>query len=150
MNNPIFDFVKQNGHLIAAVIAGTCALTAAYIRRDRRWEKSETVPFFGLMVPPLLSIVLGVGCFAAEIYVYNIDPPADQSDPGLGDPGTMLVLIGSVLVAAGLLWGPYNLYRLVTWPRPPADQGEEPPPSVPVATPGLSKVRGGFTDRPKS
>jgi uncharacterized membrane protein len=133
----VIDFVRANGHLIAAVIAGTCALTAAYIRRDRRWERTESgVPVFSLLMTPVIFILIGIGCLSAEFFVYNIESRPDLSDPGLSDPGTLLALAGCVMIAAGLLWGPYNLYRLATWPRPPeAPPGEEPPPSVPLPTP---------------
>lgn len=37
----VYDLLSTYGFLVAAVIAGSCALTAAYIRRDRRWERWE-------------------------------------------------------------------------------------------------------------
>jgi len=111
----IVSFIKQHGHIIGAAIAGTCALTAAYIRRDRRWERTESVPIFGLLFGPLLSILIGVACLAAEYYAYNIESTGDAL---AADPGTILVWFGSVLIAAGLLWFPYNIYRLITWPAP--------------------------------
>ncbi len=143
----IVKFLKEHGHLIAAVIAGTCALTAAYIRRDRRWEKSETgrAPFLGLMLPPLLSIVLGAACLAGEYFAYPIEPTGDAL---ASDPGTMLAWVGSVLIAAGLLWLPYNLYRFASWPKPAAEEpldviaADAPAKgSVPVASSSVAKGR---------
>lgn len=132
--DPILKFLQAHGHLIAAVTAGIFAITAAYIRRDRRWEHIETgkrVPVFGLLLPPLLSIILGVGCLGAEYFAYNIQPSGEIVT---GDPGTIAALFGCVLISAGLLWGPYNFYRWITWPRPnvvlDAQPVMEPPPST--------------------
>jgi hypothetical protein len=136
----IVGFVKQHGHIIGAIIAGTCALTAAFIRRDRRWEKTDSVPVFGLLVGPLFSILLGAACLAAEVYAFNIESTGDAL---AADPGTILAWFGCVLIAAGLLWFPYNVYRLITWPRP--DLPVEPAPnsalidSTPTRGAGLRK-----------
>jgi hypothetical protein len=117
---PALKFLQAHGHLIAAFVAGACALTAAYIRRDRRWEriqKGKGVPHAGLLLPPFLVLFVGAGCLAAEYFAYNLQPGGTI---GTGDPGTILALVGCVLVAAGILSVPFNFYRWVTWPRTPA------------------------------
>jgi len=144
----IFDFVRANGHLIAACIAGTCALTAAYIRRDRRWERNESrVPILGLLFPPVFAMIVGVGCLAIENFVYPIEP-GGVSEPG--DPGPMFAWFGSVMIAAGLIWLPYNIYRMAKWPRPqPVDDDaeemmeDEIPPSMPVASTSVTTKSSG-------
>jgi hypothetical protein len=129
----VISFVKQHGHIIGAIIAGTCALTAAYIRRDRRWEKTEGgVPVVGLLFGPLLSILLGAACLAAENYAYPIEPTGDAL---AADPGTILAWVGCVLISAGLLWFPYNIYRLITWPRPAEPESEPVMDVLPASTP---------------
>jgi hypothetical protein len=97
-----------------------------------------------------LSLLIGGGCLAAEYFAYNIEPSGDIVT---GDTGTILALVGCVLIAAGLMWGPYNLYRLATWPKPPAPEEPEaePPSSVPVAASSLAKAgRSGSRRKPSA
>src|SRR5262245_4238571 len=146
----IVTFVKQHGHIIGAIIAGTCALTAAYIRRDRRWDKTEgRVPVVGLLFGPLLSILIGAACLAGEYYAYPIEPASDPL--AAADTGTILAWVGSVLISAGLMWVPYNVDRLFTWPRPaePALEFEEPPASAPVPSSPLTKTSSTPTAAPR-
>src|SRR5262245_11947781 len=131
----LLHFAKDYAHIIAAVIAGTFAITAAYIRRDRRHERpgSGGRPILGLLLLPLLALLLGGALLACEYYVYNVDPEGGFT---MSNPGAILSLAGCILLASGVLWLFVNLFRLVTWPArvldaEPADAEEVQ--SVPVA-----------------
>ncbi len=117
----IFTEQKQ---IIAAVIAGICALTAAYIRRDKRPEQTRrTKPVLSLLGFPLLYVIVGVGLLAVEFFYVNVT----DGDLSVDKPGSILVLVGCVFVVAGVVWLPINLTRLVLWPTP-----KEPSDSIPV------------------
>jgi hypothetical protein len=133
--------VKENQHIVAAVLAGIFAITAAYIRRDRRHEKSGgDKPFRRLMLPPLLCLVVGAGLLAAEHYAYNFDPDGEWIS--IHNPGAALTLGGCFFLAAGVIWGPIHFIRLLTLPRrkeqPAADSVVLPPSSSTVIRPAKS------------
>jgi hypothetical protein len=108
--------IKENQHIAAAVLAGIFAITAAYIRRDRRHEKAGgDKPFRRLMLPPLLCLIVGAGMLAAENYAYNFDPEGEWFS--VQNPGAALTVGGCFFLAAGLIWGPIHFIRLLTRPR---------------------------------
>jgi hypothetical protein len=124
-------FIKDHGHIIAACIAGVFAITAAYIRRDRRFERSGGRPFLRLLGLPLLALLLGAGLLAAEFFVVNVEPGGDLLSTE--NPGAGLCLAGCVFVAAAFIWGVINVFRLLLWRTPPAAEpaaeaaGDTPP-----------------------
>src|SRR5262245_16978955 len=133
MDNNLLHFAKDYAHIIAAVIAGTFAITAAYIRRDRRHEKpgSGGRPILGLLLPPLLALLIGGALLAAENYGFNTDPDGGFT---MDNPGAILSLTGCVFLAAGVLWLFVNFFRPVTWPaRVPAAGDDTQVKSTPVA-----------------
>jgi hypothetical protein len=112
----LVKFVEENKQIVAAVLAGIFAITAAYIRRDRRHEKAGgDRPFRRLMLPPLLCLVLGAGLLAAENYAYNFDPAGEWVS--VHNPGAGLALGGCIFLAAGVIWGFIHFIRLLTLPR---------------------------------
>src|SRR5262245_54179356 len=79
------EFVKDQQAIIAAVIAGTCAIVAAVIRRERSTRQPhETKPIFKLVLLSLFSIVLGGALLGAEYKVLPADPdkPLNLDNPG--------------------------------------------------------------------
>jgi hypothetical protein len=131
----LLKFVREHQAIIGALIAGTFALTAAWIRRDRRWEKAGSKrPVMRLLLLPILSLLVGGGLLATEYFVFNLDPDGELI--GVNNPGAILCLSGCLLLSAGLIWGVINLFRLMTWPKPAdADattNGEAVPASNPV------------------
>jgi hypothetical protein len=112
----IFTFIAENKQIIAAVLAGTLAIIAAYIRRDKRLEqRSAKKPVIRLTAIPIFYLLVGFGCLGAEFFAFNVKDP---KTPDFNDPGSFLVLVGCVFVAAGAVWLPINLSRLVLWPTP--------------------------------
>jgi NhaP-type Na+/H+ or K+/H+ antiporter len=125
----IFTEQKQ---IIAAVVAGIFALTAAYIRRDKRPEQTRTTkPVLSLLGFPLLYLLVGAGLLAAEFFYVNVT----DDDLNVDKPGSILVLAGCVFVVAGVVWLPINLTRLVLWPTP-----KEPSVSSTVLKPASSVI----------
>jgi len=121
----LFSEQKQ---LVAAIIAGLFAIVAAYIRRDKRPERTGAKkPILSLLLLPLGYLIVGTGLLAAEFFSLKIDPERDLS---LDNPGAILCLAGCVLVVAGVVWLPINFIRLLTWPKP-----KELPGSSPAARP---------------
>ena len=125
----LLKFVREHQAIIGAVIAGTFAITAAYIRRDRRWEnKAGKTPVFRLLLFPVLGLLAGGGLLATEYFVFNLDPDGELI--GLNNPGAALALGGCLLLSAGLIWGSINVVRALTWPKmPEPDPGTD---SVPA------------------
>jgi putative flippase GtrA len=106
------EFVKHHQSIIAAVIAGTCAIIAAFIRRDRtQRQPHETKPIFKLVLLSIFSMVLGAGLLGAEMFVLPADPALPLN---LDNPGAIVQLAGCLFLAAGLVWAPINLLRLRT------------------------------------
>jgi len=139
------EFVKHHQAIIAAVIAGTCAIVAAVIRRERsNRQPHETKPIFKLLLLSLFSIVLGGALLGAEFKVLPADPEKTLS---LDNPGAIIMLAGWIFVAVGVVWGPINLIRL----RTARQKGKElasspvntggPPQPPPVAPPPVAKRR---------
>lgn len=109
----IFSDYKQ---IIAAVVAGIFAIAAAYIRRDKRFEKtSAKKPILSLLLLPLVYLVVGAGLLAVESFSLNLKPKGDLS---LDNPGAILCLAGCIFLVAGVAWLPLNLIRLLLWPKP--------------------------------
>jgi hypothetical protein len=114
------QFIKDHGHIIAACIAGTLAITAAYIRRDRRFERSGGRPFLRLLGRPFLGLLLGGGLLAAEHFIVNVEPGGNLLSTE--NPGAILCLTGCIFVSAGVIWGVINVFRLLLWrPTVPAE-----------------------------
>ncbi len=131
----LLKFVREHQAIIGAVIAGTFAITAAYIRRDRRWEnKAGKTPVFRLLLFPLLALLAGGGLLATEYFVFNLDPDGELI--GLNNPGAALALGGCLLLSAGLIWGSINVVRALTWPKATdLDPGTDSVPPSAVAAP---------------
>src|SRR5689334_25235209 len=125
-DQPAFNIPKE---IIVAVITGVFAVTAAYIRRPHRPPADGTAPKKNPAVKWLLislvSLVLGAGMLAAERLVVQLrlDPAGDLS---LENPGAILCLAGSMLIAIGAVWTVVNLCRLVFRRAAPKD-GPPPP-----------------------
>jgi hypothetical protein len=139
------ELVKHHQPIIAAVIAGACAIIAAVIRRDRsNAQAHEKKPILRLMMLSLVSLVLGAGLLGVERFVLPVDP----SGPSLGfhfgengqfdkiafaNPGAVVLLAGWLFVSAGVIWGFVNLIRLRT-----AHQKGKELASVPINSGGKS------------
>jgi hypothetical protein len=108
-------FVKENKEIIAAVVGGTLAIIAAYIRRDKRPVKAKKRPIQRALVLCLLSLVLGAACLAAEARFFPINPEDDLNTDNFGE---ILCLAGCLFLAAGVIWGFVNLVRLLLWRKP--------------------------------
>ena len=120
--------VLDQKQIIAAIVAGIFAVTAAYIRRDKRLEKTRTKkPVRRLLAVPFLYLIAGAGLLAAEFFCVNVNPKGDLS---LDNTGAILCLAGCVLVVAGVVWLPVNVVRLLKWPKP----AEVPAASVPASS----------------
>jgi hypothetical protein len=115
------QFVKDHGHILAACIAGVFAITAAYIRRDRRFERSGGRPYLRLLGRPLLGLLLGAGLLAAEHFIVNVEPGGNLLSTE--NPGAILCLAGCIFLSAGVIWGVINVFRLLLWrPTVPAER----------------------------
>jgi len=113
--------IKENKEIVAAVLGGTLAIIAAYIRRDKTKAQAKKKP--KLMIW-LFCALLGAGCLFAEYRFFWINPnPVDQlnTDNIEENAGELLILAGCVFLAAGLIWGFINLIRLMAWQAPPAE-----------------------------
>jgi hypothetical protein len=119
-------FVKDHGHIIAACIAGTLAIVAAIIRRDRRHERPSGRPFLRLLGLPFLYLLLGGGLLAGEHFIINVEPGGNLLSTE--NPGAILCLTGCIFIAAGVLWGVINVFRLLLW-RPTRPKEAEAPSS---------------------
>ncbi len=109
-------FVKENKEILAAVIGGTLAIIAAYIRRDKRPAKAhKKKPILRSLSLCLLSLILGVSCLAGEFFLFPINPEDELNTDNLGE---ILCLAGCLFLAAGVIWGSVNLIRLLLWRRP--------------------------------
>jgi hypothetical protein len=111
----ITKWISENKQIVAAILAGIFAITAAYIRRDRRFEKVKK-PGRRLLMPPFLCFVLGAGLLGAEYFVYNMDYEAFEKNSldVSGNPGAALAFGGCLFLAISVIWGFANFVRLVT------------------------------------
>jgi hypothetical protein len=110
-------FVKENKEIIAAVTGGTLAIIAAYIRRDKAPVRhARRRPIRNALLLSLLGLALGAACLAAEALFFPINPDVD--DLSTENLGEILCLAGCVFVAAGIIWGVINVFRLVLWTKP--------------------------------
>lgn len=127
----IFSDQKQ---IIAAVVAGIFAITAAYIRRDKRADQSKAkIPVLRLLGFPLFYLIVGAGLLAVEFFYVNVNADGDL---GLDNPGAILCLAGCVFVVAAVVWLPLNVVRLLAWPRPQEMTGG----SLPIQTAAVDSV----------
>jgi hypothetical protein len=112
-------FLADNKQIIAAVVAGLFAITAAYIRRDKTGEKAGgKTPVLALLCFPFLYLILGLGMLAAEFFSPQFQMVEELGHRNLSNPGEILSLAGCVFVVAGVLWLPINITRLMFWPKP--------------------------------
>jgi hypothetical protein len=110
-------FVKENKEIIAAVTGGTLAIIAAYIRRDKSPVRhARRRPIRNALLLSLLGLALGAACLAAEALFFPINPDVD--DLSTENLGEILCLAGCVFVAAGIIWGVINVFRLALWKKP--------------------------------
>jgi hypothetical protein len=142
----IKELVKHHQAIIAAVIAGTCAIVAAIIRREKMAGPShEKKPIVKLGFLSFISLVLGAGLLAGEYFVLPADPESHLrlDNP---DPGSLLMLGGWLFVAAGVVWGFVNLIRLRTAHKKGKELASVPvnpggtPSSIPVVQPVATPV----------
>jgi NhaP-type Na+/H+ or K+/H+ antiporter len=141
----LLKIASEQKQIIAAVVAGIFAISAAYIRRDKRPEQTRTKkPVLSLLAFPVFYLILGIALLAVEFFSVNVNPDGELN---LDNPGSILCLAGCVFVVAGVVWLPINLSRLVLWPTPkepttssivvaPASAVIVPPASSKKASPG--------------
>src|SRR5258708_7477993 len=96
------QLIKDRGHIIAACIAGTLAIIAAIIRRDRRHERPGGRPFARLLGLPLVYLLLGAGLLAGEHFIVNVEPGGNLLSTE--NPGAILCSTGCIFLAAGVIW----------------------------------------------
>jgi hypothetical protein len=107
-------FFSENKEIVVAIIAGVFGVMAAYIKRGGK-EKGEPgtpggpKPGKWLLIS-FVSMIVGAGLLAAEHWKFNLDPAGDLN---LANPGAILCLAGSMLLAVGAVWTCVNLVRLV-------------------------------------
>jgi uncharacterized membrane protein YidH (DUF202 family) len=131
--------IKENKEIVAAVLGGTLAIIAAYIRRDRTKAQAKKKPRLTIW---LFCILLGAGCLFAEYKFFWINPnPIDQlnTDNIEENAGELLILAGCVFLAAGLIWGFVNMIRLMSW--------QEPSPEVETVVPVTDPAERPFNNR---
>ena len=111
---------SENKEIVVAVIAGVFGVMAAYIKRKPTKDKGEPPknPALKWLLVSFVSLLLGAGLLAAEHWKFNLDPAGDL---GLENPGAILCLAGSMLVAIGAVWMFVNLGRLAARPAVPRE-----------------------------
>ena len=119
---------------IITVIAGLFGVAAAYIKRGRpEGEAAHRNPTRKWLLFSFASLLLGAGLLVAEHRKFNLDPAADLD---LDNPGAILCLAGSMLIAIGAVWTGVNLGRLVAGVGPRRDVAPA------SSTPAAGKARG--------
>jgi hypothetical protein len=108
--------IKENKEIVAAVIGGTLAIIAAYIRRDKSKSKRSR-PILTGFVRCLVALVLGAGCLVAEFKFFPVHSDDDEFNPE--NIGEVLILAGCVLLCAGIIWGFVNFCRMLFGGKPP-------------------------------
>jgi len=111
--------VMQYKEIIVAVVTGSALIFAAYLRRPPRATHGAKNPAGFFLLLSLGSLLAGGGLLAAEYFQIHLDPDVQLNQLTQDHPGNILCLAGCILVAAGVIWTPINLLRLLLAPKAP-------------------------------
>jgi hypothetical protein len=130
----LVQWVKQYPAITAAVISGTCAIVAAFIRRGQvPGKKRAKKSYFGRLMLSFVCLLLGAGLLGVEYFHTPVDPEKgltfyhfDENkkmilDDPTDNPGALLILGGFLLLSTGAIWSMINFIKWATAPAPPPE-----------------------------